>query len=107
MLTLAVEMEGKPTRLEAVWVTAGQQDSSLGANDFKGERCAGCSVTGDFDGQSAAADHASLDQQVIGCGALDLLTGVGEQDRRVLQGSEGIEAVDSAEHQDRHVQRMA
>jgi hypothetical protein len=38
----------KPTRLEAVWVTVGQQESSVGANDFEGERCVGCSVAGDF-----------------------------------------------------------
>ena len=65
-----------------------------------------CSVAGDFDGQRAATDHARLYQQVIGCGAVDLLTGVGERDRRVLQGGEGIEAVDSAEYQDRQVQRV-
>jgi hypothetical protein len=34
----------------------------------------------------------------------DLLTGVGEGDRRVLQGGEGIEAVDSAEYQHRQIQ---
>jgi len=44
LLTLTVETEGEPTRLEAVWVTAGQQDSSVGANDFEGERCVGWSV---------------------------------------------------------------
>src|ERR1700757_2766372 len=99
LLTLTVETEGEPTRLEAVWVTAGQQKSSVGTNDFEGERCVWCSVAGDFDGQRAATDHARLYQQVIGCGALDLLTGVSERDRRVLQGGEGIEAVDSAEYQ--------
>src|SRR3954470_12821590 len=105
-LTLAVEAEGESTRLETVWVAPGQKDSSLGAYDFEGERCVGWSVTGDFHSQRAAANHARLDQQVIGCGALDLLAGVGERDRRVLQGGEGIEAVDCAEYQDRQVQRV-
>ena len=59
---------------------------------------------GDFDAQGAAAYHASLYQQVVGCSALDLLAGVGERDRRVLHGGKGIEAVDSAEHQYRQVQ---
>jgi hypothetical protein len=84
-------------------VTAGQQESSVGANDVEGERCVGCSVAGDFDGQRAATFHARLYQQVIGCGALDLLAGVGERDRWVLQGGEGIEAADFAEYQDRQV----
>src|SRR4051812_42040844 len=105
-LTLAVEAEGESTRLETVWVTPGQKDSSLSANDFEGEWCIRWSVTGDFDGQSAAAAHARLYQQVIGCGALDLLAGVGERDCRMLQGGEGIEALDCADYQDRQVQRV-
>src|ERR1700720_3325215 len=86
VLMLTVEVDGKPTRLEAVCVTARQQQSSFGANDFEGERWVACDVAGDFDGQGAAADHASLYEQVVGCSALDLLAGVGERDRRVLQG---------------------
>src|SRR3984957_9329220 len=82
VLTLTVEVDAKPTRLESVCVTARQQQSSFGANDFEGERCVGCSVAGDFDGQGAAADHASLYQQGGGGVRLDLLTGVGERDRR-------------------------
>jgi hypothetical protein len=38
LLTLTVEVDGKPTRLEAVRVTARQQQTSFGANDFEGER---------------------------------------------------------------------
>ncbi|MDT5369586.1 MAG: hypothetical protein QOC62_4017 [Mycobacterium sp.] len=36
-LTFTVEAEGKPTRLEAVRVTAGEQQVSVGPNDFEGE----------------------------------------------------------------------
>ena len=79
----------------------------MAADDFEGERCIGCPVAGDFDGQRAATGHSRLYQQVVGCGAVDLLAGVGEGDRRILHGGEGIEAVDSAEHQDGQVQGVA
>src|SRR6478609_6041550 len=62
LLRRTVEAEGEPTRLEAVWVTAGQQESSVGADDFEGERGVGWSVAGDFHGQRAATAHARLYQ---------------------------------------------
>jgi hypothetical protein len=35
-LTFTVEADGEPTRLEAVWIAAGQQESSVGPDDFEG-----------------------------------------------------------------------
>ena len=91
LLTLTVEAEAEPTRLEAVWVTAGQQESSVGANDFEGERCVWSPVAGDFDGQRAATDHARLHEQMVGCGALYLLTDH-EWDSRIAARHEMIMA---------------